>query len=762
MKKPSQPAAVAIVVVAMVVAGVLGGVGLDNHLFWDDEATTAIYARNLIEQHKITAYNGKNLVGYSFGGGLGEDLGRELRVPPLPAVWAAVGMIAFGQDTFGGRIMFVIAGVVSLAVMAVWLRRHLGRTFAWYLPPVILALSPAYLLYVRNCRYYALAVMCTLLLWMFWAPGKTRRGSDSVNSDPLNWKCLLRYAGGAVALVALMSTYYLGAAVAFASLPLFFIHGRYRQPRQYVMLGVLLLTALGYGGWILATANPFAASYAGEQWSASGHFARSAWHLWMFVRDLGPHEFFPWLLAVPLLLPWFLPEFRRFRPLAVRGMALLGLALFYVTMAAAMTPPDMAKGDVAEMRYVVPMIAIGAAMAGVSIFILWQYWRPAAVVVFGLLIFSNVLHLGFFGKRLDAGRSWWPPTLYRYVYEITHDHPTGIESLVAVLDELPPGTTVRMWPEKVSYMVYPPMFYVSDLHYCDQLTEQKPIRADLLPLPGYLYRERSLPDVVVTPTPYVGETLRDLSRRHKGEVYHIQKACREHWNYTKKPEIPSRRFERTADDWLRYPGMVVLARESAPKAVHDALLGDFEQPESRHRLGLVMAKLNRFGQASAYFAAEIEADPDCVTRYLDLGDRAAILGLDNLAAAYYAAVIKSDDSRTGDFLNWANLLTHRGDPRLAIPYFRAVLTDDDKNAAAYVGLGTALWKSGSPRRAAKSYRKALEIDPNLPSAHAYLGRINAAAGKTKEAIAQYRKALELIEEDSALAQEIRKLLKRLQ
>ena len=44
MPKPSQRTAVAIVAVAMAVAGVLGVVGLDNHFFWDDEATTAIGA----------------------------------------------------------------------------------------------------------------------------------------------------------------------------------------------------------------------------------------------------------------------------------------------------------------------------------------------------------------------------------------------------------------------------------------------------------------------------------------------------------------------------------------------------------------------------------------------------------------------------------------------------------------------------------------------------------------------------------------------
>ena len=50
------------VLLAMGVAGFLVLTGLDNHLFWDDEAATAIYARNLLNQGKLTAWDGTNLM----------------------------------------------------------------------------------------------------------------------------------------------------------------------------------------------------------------------------------------------------------------------------------------------------------------------------------------------------------------------------------------------------------------------------------------------------------------------------------------------------------------------------------------------------------------------------------------------------------------------------------------------------------------------------------------------------------------------------
>ena len=188
---------VGVVAVAMLLTAVLASLGLGNQLFWDDEANTAIYARNLLKFGRLTAWDGTNLVGYSYGESLGEDLGRELRVPGLPAYVAAAGLFLFDGNTpkeltLSGRIPFVVAGVLSVGLLAIWLRRHFGRRFPWYLPPLVLALSPAYLLYIRNCRYYALGVMFTLLVWIFWAPGSSRgrwpcRRGQKRAQRPVHW-----------------------------------------------------------------------------------------------------------------------------------------------------------------------------------------------------------------------------------------------------------------------------------------------------------------------------------------------------------------------------------------------------------------------------------------------------------------------------------------------------------------------------------------------------------------------------------------------
>ena len=99
---------VCMVVTAMLLAAWLTLTGLGNHLFWDDEANTGLYAQNLLKVGRLTSWDGTNLVGYAFGGSLGEDLGRELRVPPLPAYLAALGIFLFRDPTIGGRMPSVL------------------------------------------------------------------------------------------------------------------------------------------------------------------------------------------------------------------------------------------------------------------------------------------------------------------------------------------------------------------------------------------------------------------------------------------------------------------------------------------------------------------------------------------------------------------------------------------------------------------------------------------------------------------------------
>jgi len=788
------------VVLAMLLTAVLAGTHLDNHPFWDDEANTAIYGRNLIETGRLTAWDGTNLVGYAYGGALGEDLGPELRVPGLPAYLAALGMLLFGQDTFGGRIMFVVTGVASIGLLAVWMRRHFGRRFAWWLPSLLLALSPAYLLYIRNCRYYALGVMFTLMVWVFWAPGSSRRTTSRTRL--FDGRSLLRYAGGAAAVVLLLLTHYLNAAAVLVTLPVFFLDRRYRQPRQYVLSGVIAAAAIVCGIWVLITANPLAADYSaagGDLFQPPdypGWWPHFYEHLGYLLRDLGTHEFLPWCLVAVLLLPWLPVGLRRLRPLALRGWILVAVVLIYVVLAAALTPSDMGKGRFAEMRYVVPLIAPGSVLAAVALVILWAGARWLAAVGLLLLVMTNVLHLGFLADREDGASPWWPPTLYRYVRELRNDYQTGNEAMIELLGRLPEGTTVRIWP---NHMVYPPMFYVPRLHYCDQLTRRKKIREDLqAELDGrdYLFKESSRPDVVLVPATNVPEIWERLAWRFEDDSYELVNALAAHCNYTTKPEIPPHFFAPPPADWKKYPGMAVLVRSAAAPAVREALAADPTDAGARLRLGLTFANAGKPDAAIEHLAQAVALDPNDPAMRLELANVLTATSQVEQAIEHLEAALQLDPQYAEAHLNlgaalerleraeeaedhyrdalrirpdWAmahydlaNLLGRRGSLGRAIYHFQQALKYDPRYAEAHVNLGSVLLRQEKVEEAIDHFRAALGIRPGLVEARMNLGIALRAQGDKQAAIEAFRTALEMVPPESSAAEWLRRTLEELE
>ena len=910
---------VAAVAAAMLLTAGLALPRLAQHLFWDDEANTALYGRNLLRFHRLTAWDGTNLVGYAYGGSLGEDLGAELRVAPLPSVIAALGLWLSGEETFdratvGGRMLFVFIGIAAVGVLALWLRRHLGRRFAWWLPPLLLALSPPFLLYIRNCRYYAPGVLFTLLLWSIWAPGQRRqRPGDALWDRSMLWRCL----AGMVAVLLLIATHYLNAAAALAVLPVLFLDRRYRQRRQYVLLTVLYSTAVVNGVVLLATGhNPFAAEYAGlidamfmpplqpDRW------VRFYTNFYWFLRDLGTHEFFPWLLVCVLALPWArvvgrgakvesresrvesrrekacsgracppcpLPDEglgknveveekptdcvggvdrggvstaghathavsellhaadaesersrrtdprptantagkparytpsslvsrlstldsrlsspARLRPLAVKGAVLVAMVVIYALVAAALTPPDMGKGPMAEIRYVVPLTAVSAAFGGLTLVLLWRLAPPLALSTLVLLVGSNLLHLGVLADRLDQLNPCWPPTLYRYLAELCTDYPAGNEALIQRLEQLPAGTVVRVWP---TYMTYPPMFYVPNLHYCDQLTESKVIDPELrVELPDYLFTEFARPEVIFVPAPFLRETLDALAGQFGPEAYQVRDVLPEYWNYTAKAEIPTHFFWPPPADWKDFPGMTILVAKASPLLEHPALNADPNDAEAMYRMALTFLNAIRAKPGMKYLEAALRLNPDHVAANFEMGAvrrvrrelpqaidcYRKVLSLDpshvearvNLGESYLELNMLTDARQEFEAAleinpNWApahyNLgnvaLRERNGLSRAIQHYEAALRLDPNHARAHVNLGIALTEQGDFDGAAEHFREAIRIKPTLVEPHVNLGRLLAAQGDREAAAAEYQEALGLVPPKSPMADRIRRLLR---
>src|SRR5664279_5571225 len=104
------------VVLIVAVAGVLACYGLNNNVFWDDEANTALFGRNILSTGKLTAWDGTNVIGFRQGAELDSQL-VNVYMPPVQYYVAALGFKLLGFTTLGGRVPFLLAGLGWFAAL---------------------------------------------------------------------------------------------------------------------------------------------------------------------------------------------------------------------------------------------------------------------------------------------------------------------------------------------------------------------------------------------------------------------------------------------------------------------------------------------------------------------------------------------------------------------------------------------------------------------------------------------------------------------
>jgi len=471
---------VALVAASVAAAAALAFHGLDNHLLWDDEANTALFARNLLAHGELTAFDGTNLVGFRGGGELDENL-VNVYMPPLQYWVAAAGFAVLGESTYAARVPFVLLGLASLALLAVFGRRLLGDGFPWWLPVTLAALSPALLLFIRNCRYFAPGAFLVLALLV----GFTHRGVRARDHA-----LALALAGAASALLVL--TNYFNAFVGLGAMASLLLLREYRSRRHLARAGLALAICGAMLAHVWLNLNPLETGNIREDTTGAVQrfFTLLGWQL----AGLGTFEFFPVLLAPLAFLPLAVRRLAGERPVAARAMV-LAAGLLAAIAATALTSPQSVSGSmVADMRYLVPLIPLGAVVTAVIVVLLFRLWKPLGFAAFGLVCFSNVAHLGFLGDE----NGFLPPkgpqcTLCRYVAENFEDFETSTEKIVAFLEGIPPDREVLVIP---GYMAFSPMFYRPDLRFCCQLEQDRPVRDDLRAgLPDHVWRHRASPDL---------------------------------------------------------------------------------------------------------------------------------------------------------------------------------------------------------------------------------------------------------------------------
>jgi 4-amino-4-deoxy-L-arabinose transferase-like glycosyltransferase len=143
---------------------------IDGTVLWRDEATTACWAREMVERREFVprVFNGERLI-------VQAPDGHDFTDTLLPAMqgWlqfyvTALGFWLGGVGTVQARAPFVLAGAAALVVLYRLGRELFGGERAALGLPLLGATSIYFLTPARQARYYILIVLFTLLiLWEF-------------------------------------------------------------------------------------------------------------------------------------------------------------------------------------------------------------------------------------------------------------------------------------------------------------------------------------------------------------------------------------------------------------------------------------------------------------------------------------------------------------------------------------------------------------------------------------------------------------------
>jgi len=159
-----RPAAIdAFLACFLLAAALLVFPGLGATRLWEDEAQTAVVAKNVLQSGLPLASDGRNSVSM-FPDGRDVRDGVFIWQPWLPNYLAAASMGVFGTNSFAARFPFALSFVLLVFACHRLFARWQSDRLAGRLALALMVGSAVMLLHARECRYYALAALLSVLV----------------------------------------------------------------------------------------------------------------------------------------------------------------------------------------------------------------------------------------------------------------------------------------------------------------------------------------------------------------------------------------------------------------------------------------------------------------------------------------------------------------------------------------------------------------------------------------------------------------------
>lgn len=351
----------------LLVALALLTVNLGAPRLWQDEAETALLGRNTLRFGVPRVWDGENLVAQYYS----LDFNRQLlhQKPWLPFYLVAASFAGLGESTLAARLPFALCGLLTLFLTWRLARRLTGDPATALIAALLLSLSLPFLLYSRQCRWYALSMALTVLLF---------EAEDRL-AEPRGWILF------GTALAGLFHTNHLVAGCTLPGLLAGRLWTRGRGALDRSLVFGLGLAALLTAPFLIAF-PPF--GFAGEALNLSGLPANMAWLIGDLNRYLLPIPFF--VMAV----------FFGDRGLVQSGWLRRIAAVFALAVPLAGVTLWPGLVTIIGFRYLVNLLPLAAlALAGVLTAV--SRGRPALLA--GLLALTLATNLPGFPLTL------WPP-----------------------------------------------------------------------------------------------------------------------------------------------------------------------------------------------------------------------------------------------------------------------------------------------------------------------------------------------------------------
>jgi len=375
MTKKDSTSDFVVLIIILTFAGASFFLNLGDIPFWQDEGETAVVSSNLLENKIPVSWDGKNLVSSLNGADFNSDFVWTWH-PWVQFYVTAASFWVLGKSTFAGRIPFALCGFFTVWLLYFVTVKLTDNKRIGLLATFFLATNLQFILFCRQCRYYALLPLFTLLMVYAVTFLETKKGF-----------CIF-----ACSAVLLFHSNY--ASFPFIMFGLFCYLVMYRDNRKlknffYSLIPIVLLTV----PWFI-----YAKAYLRKPQSPSSG------KLHEYIVQLTDLLYLVNQVALPLLL--MLPAiYFLFKRKAVYKNALM-VSLAVVLPVIFLLPFVSYTQYIVGMRYATGIIPLLCLIGALSIVNLYSVRKWFGISLFLCFILTDLLvWIPAYGFRLAAGES---------------------------------------------------------------------------------------------------------------------------------------------------------------------------------------------------------------------------------------------------------------------------------------------------------------------------------------------------------------------